>query len=79
MRIKRNERLCYYCKSCQLACSFHHTGTFWPDKSSISVYRNPVNGETEWRIDSTCDQCSSEKTPLCVKYCTYGALEVADE
>ncbi|MDD2353551.1 MAG: hypothetical protein PHX56_08385 [Atribacterota bacterium] len=78
MKIKRNENLCYYCKSCQLACAFHHTSTFWPDRSSIYIYRNPISGETKWKIDNTCDQCAEEETPLCVKYCTYGALTISD-
>ncbi|MDD3655891.1 MAG: hypothetical protein PHI72_03900 [Atribacterota bacterium] len=78
MIIKRNANLCYYCKSCQLACSFHHTRTFWPEKSSIKIYRNPVSGEAEWRIMSTCDQCSEEEIPLCVKYCSYGALSLSN-
>jgi len=51
---------------------------FWPDKSSIYIYRNPISGETKWKIDNTCDQCAEEETPLCVKYCTYGALTISD-
>lgn len=78
MKIIRNENLCFYCKSCQLACSFHHTHSFWPEKSNIKVFRNPQSGETEWGIDSTCDLCLEEEIPLCVKYCTYKALNVID-
>lgn len=78
MRIVRNENLCYFCKSCQLACSFHYTRSFWPEKSSIRVFRNPQSGETDWKIDSTCDHCSGEEIPFCVKFCTYGALKLSD-
>jgi hypothetical protein len=28
-------------------------------------------------VDSTCDLCSGEEQALCVKYCAYGAREVA--
>ena len=24
-------------------------------------------------VDSTCDLCEGKETPLCVKYCAYGA------
>jgi len=78
MKIIRNGKLCYACKSCQLACSFHHTKSFWPDKSSINVSRNHVNGEIEWSINKTCDLCVNEKLPLCVKFCPYNALRISN-
>jgi len=74
MEIIRNPSLCYGCRTCQIACSFHHTGSFWPDRSSIDVLRNPQTGVIKWSIDSTCDECKSEKEPLCTKYCTYKAI-----
>ena len=79
MKITINSNLCYGCKTCQLVCSFHHTGAFWPSKSSINVFRNPQNGIVEWSINSTCDGCKSEDTPLCIKYCVYGALTLFKE
>ncbi|MBU4228340.1 hypothetical protein KJ830_07530 [bacterium] len=79
MKIIRNNNLCYACKPCQLACSFHHTKTFWPYRSSIIVSRNPQNGTIKWRTNTSCDQCNNEKEPLCVKYCIYGALLVEKE
>jgi Fe-S-cluster-containing hydrogenase component 2 len=79
-RIARNASLCYGCKICQLVCSFHHTGSFWPERSSIQVFRNPQTGMVRWNLDKTCDQCGCEEQPLCVKYCSYEALrKVADE
>lgn len=79
-RIARNASLCYGCKICQLACSFHHTGSFWPERSSIQVFRNPQTGIVHWSVDKTCDQCGREGQPLCVSYCSYEALrKVADE
>ena len=78
--IARNAALCYGCKTCQLVCSFHHTGSFWPERSSIQVSRNPQTGVIRWSIDRTCDQCEREEQPLCVRYCSYNALmNVSDE
>jgi Fe-S-cluster-containing hydrogenase component 2 len=79
MKIIRNSNLCYACKTCQLACSFHHTKAFWPDQSSIAVSRNPQNGTIKWRIKSTCDKCIDKEEPLCVKYCIYGALQISNK
>ncbi len=79
MGIIRDGNLCYGCKTCQLICSFHHTKAFWPEKSSINVLRNPQNGTIKWCIKTTCDKCSDEVEPLCVKYCVYGALHISQE
>ncbi len=75
MKIIRNSNLCYACGTCQLICSFHHTKAFWPDRSSICVSRDPQNGVIKWCIKSTCDGCTNEDEPLCVKYCVYGAIK----
>ncbi|MBU2646520.1 hypothetical protein KKI24_17560 [bacterium] len=74
MRLNFDPNRCYSCKSCQLICSFHHTGAFWPAKSSIDVYRNQQNGYVKWSVDNTCDDCVNEIETLCVKNCVYGAL-----
>jgi len=79
MKIIRNSDLCYACKTCQLACSFHHTKTFWPERSSIIISRNPQDGTIKWRMNATCDKCVDEEESLCVKYCIYGALQVVKE
>jgi Fe-S-cluster-containing hydrogenase component 2 len=75
VHIKRKPALCYGCRTCQLICSKHLTGSFWPERSSIQVSRNPQRGTIRWSIDSTCDGCKNEKMALCVKYCPYQALE----
>ncbi len=75
-RIVRNAAVCYGCKMCQLVCSFHHTGTFWPERSSIRVSRNPQKGTVKWQIDTTCDLCRSEGKPVCVRNCSYEALRI---
>jgi carbon-monoxide dehydrogenase iron sulfur subunit len=74
MRLNYDPSRCYACKRCQLICSFHHTGAFWPEKSSIEVFRNQQNGYIKWSIDNTCDGCENEKEVLCVKHCVYYAL-----
>lgn len=79
-RIGRDAARCYGCKICQLVCSLHHTGSFWPERSSIQVSRNPQTGIVRWSIDGTCDQCGREEQPLCVRSCSYEALKkVTDE
>jgi len=78
MGIKFNLEKCYACRMCQLACSFHHTGHFWPEKSSIDQYRRPTQGTIVWKIDQTCDLCAQESQPLCVKYCKYDALHMKE-
>lgn len=75
-RITRIAALCYGCKTCQLVCSLHHTGSFWPERSSVQVFRNPQTGMVRWSIDKTCDQCQGEAEPLCVRSCSYEALKM---
>jgi Fe-S-cluster-containing hydrogenase component 2 len=77
MKIQWAKEKCYACGTCQLICSYHHTGSFWPDCASIKVLRNPQNGSIKWKLDSTCDQCDGEPEALCAKYCVYSALIVA--
>jgi Fe-S-cluster-containing hydrogenase component 2 len=79
MGIQWNRDRCYACRMCQLVCSFHHTGRFWPDKSSIDVYRKPTEGTIVWRIEDSCDHCQDEPEPLCVTHCKYAALRFAEE
>lgn len=73
--ILTNEKACYTCRMCELACSFHHEGVFRPESSSIKVSRNNQSGQIGLSIDSTCDLCQGEARPLCVRYCLYGALK----
>ena len=70
-----NTEVCSGCRTCELACSFHHKGVFSPDTSSIKVSRDNQNGKIELSIDSTCDSCKGETRPLCVEYCVYEALK----
>lgn len=79
MRIIRDATKCYGCGNCSLICSYHHRKVFSPELSSIKVFNDLRTGKVEWIVDSSCDKCSSEPEPLCVKYCVYGALRVGGE
>jgi Fe-S-cluster-containing hydrogenase component 2 len=76
MILRRIAERCYSCGMCRLVCSYHHTRSFWPEKSSIVVYRKPREGTITWKIDASCDLCKGEATPWCVRYCKYDALQV---
>jgi len=68
---------CGGCRTCELACGFHHTGVFNPNKSSLKVIdRN--DGKPGFYIDFQlfddenafgCDGCPELDQPLCVQYC----------
>lgn len=75
MKIVFNAKACYGCRTCEIACSFHHKRVFIPELSSIRVLNNYRNGEIQWSADSTCDLCEGEDQPLCVTYCLYEALK----
>jgi Fe-S-cluster-containing hydrogenase component 2 len=74
--IVRSAALCYGCRVCQLACSFHHCGAFSPDRSSIKIKKSNRTGVIQWHMDAGCDLCEKEDQPLCIKYCSYGALQL---
>lgn len=75
MVIEHNMEACFACRTCELACSFHHQGAFSTAFSDIRVLKNNRTGEIRWSIAPTCDSCDGEPQPLCVKYCAYGALK----
>lgn len=75
MKIVRDTEACCGCRTCELACSFHHKRAFSPEFSSIRVSNNYLTGEIRSAIDPTCDLCKGEAQPLCVEYCLYGALK----
>ena len=66
---------CCGCRSCELACSYHHVGLFKPGVSSIEItdtfkptirvdfYRTSDNGHI------ACDRCEGLAVPLCVQFC----------
>ena len=67
-------RRCTGCRACELACSFHHSGLFQPERSSIKIMRDDSTGRIQITLDATCDLCQDASTPLCVLYCAPRAL-----
>jgi carbon-monoxide dehydrogenase iron sulfur subunit len=78
-RINRISERCYGCRTCELACSFHHSGLFSPERSSIRAMKNNHTGVITWRMDESCDLCEGEDRLFCVHYCSYGALRAGGE
>lgn len=68
---------CGGCRTCEIACSYHHTGTFKPAVSSIKILekkRGPgysvlliedYNGQS-----NPCNGCKGEREPLCMEVCS---------
>jgi len=81
-RIKIYPERCTGCRVCELVCSFHFTRAFSRKNGAIEVLRNEPSAEFVPRIHQkqqklweVCDLCAGEKTYLCAKYCTVGAIE----
>jgi len=79
LRIAIDLGRCVACRTCMLACSYHHHRLFNLGLSSINLDKDTVNGEIIFSIKSTCDHCGNEKEPLCVKYCIYKALSMIND
>jgi Fe-S-cluster-containing hydrogenase component 2 len=67
---------CGGCRSCEMACSFHHTGKFEPSVSSLVVIdKEDSKGFTIELIDGnrngrfSCDECEGLEVPICVEWC----------
>ena len=82
MRIASFSEKCVGCRTCEVACAFHHRRTFGRKSSSLSVRRFEREGRFEIVIYEkregerpACDLCGGEPMPLCVKLCPVGALE----
>jgi len=59
---------CTSCMQCEMACSYHHTGTFNPAKSRIKVFEK---GHGERSVPYTCTQCAEA---WCLKACPVVAI-----
>ncbi len=67
---------CGGCRTCEIACSYKHTGEFAPSVSSLKIMdREDGNGydvflrEEDGTEGKPCDGCPSMDVPLCVEYC----------
>jgi len=67
---------CGGCRTCEIACSFKHTGEFKPTVSSIRILDREdelgfcvrlIESSTEKSI--ACDGCVNLDEPLCLQYC----------
>ena len=67
---------CGGCRTCEIACSFKHTGEFAPSISSLRVlekeygegYEVLLVEETQGK-NIACDGCPEVDEPFCVQYC----------
>lgn len=67
---------CGGCRTCELACSFHHTGEFAPAASSLVVLDKDDEPGCEVMLMTesagkriACDGCKDLDIPLCMDYC----------
>ena len=67
---------CGGCRSCELACSYHHTGKFGPSASSLIVIdKENLQGfkiellENKRDKRYACDGCKDLDEPLCLEWC----------
>jgi carbon-monoxide dehydrogenase iron sulfur subunit len=68
--------LCNGCRTCELACSFHHTGLMSPQLSSVQMFRSNRTAAIRWRVLPSCDLCAGEDQPFCEKYCGCQAIRI---
>lgn len=67
---------CGGCRTCEMACSFHHRGEFNPEVASLQIL-DKANGPGYclWLAEESddpripCDGCKDLEMPLCVEYC----------
>jgi Fe-S-cluster-containing dehydrogenase component len=67
---------CGGCRTCEIACSFHHRGEFNPSVSSIKILDKEGGAgyhvlllEEDGEMGLACDGCRGLKEPLCMDYC----------
>ena len=75
-RITVDADLCNGCRTCELACSFHHSGSMSPELSSVQVRRSNRTAAISWLVTPTCDLCAGEEAPFCQKYCGCQAIRL---
>lgn len=67
---------CGGCRTCEIACGYHHEGVFRPAVSSIRIIDNEDGpGYAVMLVESAtqsaraCDGCEDLEVPWCVEYC----------
>jgi carbon-monoxide dehydrogenase iron sulfur subunit len=74
MPVRIDDEKCSGCRTCEIACSLHHSGTFAPALSSIAITRFNTTGRSVATVSTTCDGCTGEPQTLCTQFCQYGAI-----
>jgi Fe-S-cluster-containing dehydrogenase component len=67
-------RLCTACRACEVACHYHHSGSFGTSRSSIEIQYNADISQISIAFNHTCDACPAESEPLCIHFCVPGAI-----
>ena len=65
---------CTGCRSCEIACSYHHIKKYAPSKSSIKIFRDNSNGQIKFFFTMSCDLCKDEMIPSCAEVCHKRAI-----
>jgi Fe-S-cluster-containing hydrogenase component 2 len=67
---------CGGCRTCEMACAFHHLGEFNPSASSLLILEKEKGpGYRVWLAAESgdqrfaCDACKDLDVPLCLEYC----------
>jgi Fe-S-cluster-containing hydrogenase component 2 len=81
---------CIGCRTCEIACSYHHRRAFNPKMASLKIrtveegpgilvvlYKDFSLQEMEKRLP--CDCCQGESIALCKKYCPVGAIKLQNQ
>jgi Fe-S-cluster-containing hydrogenase component 2 len=67
---------CGGCKTCEMACSYKHSGEFKPEISSIQILEKEnelgysvliIEDDADER--RACDNCNGQDIPFCVLFC----------
>ena len=68
---------CGGCRTCEIACSYHHKQLFSPSQSSIEITDRPEKlgfavsfYPSDEDSHPACDRCVGEEEPFCLKYCS---------
>jgi len=68
--------LCTACRSCEVACHYHHTRRFGAGRNSVHISYHGDTSDLEIAFDESCDVCLGEERPLCAEFCVPGAIRV---
>jgi len=74
--MKYDMATCGGCRTCEIACSYHHAGVFHPSTSSIKILtKNDGKGyhvvllEMDEDVSKACDLCAELDVPVCIEVC----------